>query len=588
MPDQLALRAVSNDSDFRALVDIAPVIIWVATPDGECTFLSRSWREFTGQADGEGLGNGWLAAIHPADHTTVREAFVNARARASRYQVEYRIRTVAGDYQWVLDSAAPIVGPSGVLQGYIGSIVDNQARKSADVERRKAERRLKVALEASAIGTWEWELPGNIFHFSDQALRIFGLAESSDAVAFERLRRLIHPDDLPEVVRLSAAALDPKVRLREPYRYRITRENDGETRWIEAQGETVFDEGADAPPSAYIGTFQDITEEVAQAQSLRDSAARLELALNAAQLAVWELDIANDRLAPSPALNRLYGFPEDAQPTSDEFRSRYAPGEQERLEQLGQEARARGETSIRAEVKHILPDGSVRWLLIQAQAAEPTLDGGPRVIGVAMDITQSKLHGEKLAVVAREMEHRVKNTLTLVQALVEQSFRHPRSTEEGKAIFFERLSAYARAMDLLARDAGQGAELSNLTSVALAPFQERGLQQIRISGPQVHLEPRLAAAMVLGLHELATNAMKYGALSVPDGRVDLSWSGADDKLDLVWTESGGPTVKVPDRKGFGSRLLGGVLLQGQAGAAELKFEPSGVRFHLSCSLQSPG
>lgn len=559
-------------------------MIWVAGPDGECTFLSRSWCDFTGQAEMDGRGTGYLQSIHPEDQPSVKSAFDEASRGAEPYQIEYRVRNVSGEYRWVLDSAAPILAPSGRLQGYIGSIVDNHARKAADVARSRVERRLRIALQASGIGTWEWDLSANIFHFSDQAMRIFGLNGSSESITFEHLRRLIHPDDIADVVRLSAAALDPATRAQEPYRYRIFRESDGELRWVEAHGEVMFDRDCQAP-SVYIGTFQDITDEVARAQSLRESAARLELALDAAQLAVWELDVTNDRLSPSPALNRLYGFAEDAHPSSDDFRSRYAPGEEERLNQLGFEAKKRGESRLRAEVKHIMPDGSVRWLLIQAQEAEPTPEGGTRAIGVAMDISERKLQEEKLAVIAREMEHRVKNTLALVQVLVDQSFRQPRSVDEGRAIFGERLSAYARAMDLLARDDGQGAELSELAGIALAPFQDCALQQIRISGQPVHLEPRLAATIVLGLHELATNALKHGALSVREGRVELAWVVRDGRLDLVWKESGGPPVSEPARKGFGSRLLGGALLQGYGGEANLRFDPGGVEFKLSCILR---
>lgn len=584
LPDQLTSRAIQTDNDFRALIDIAPVMIWVATPEGECTFLSRSWRDFTGQSEQDGLGSGWLSCIHADDWASVQGAFDQAKAECRPYQTEYRVRNQAGEFHWVLDSAAPVLGPSGALQGYIGSIVDNEARKTAELARLRVERRLQIAMEASGIGSWEWDLASNLFHFSDRALDIFGIEPTGSPISFEHVRRLIHPEDLPEVTRLSAAALDPAIRAREPYRYRISRELDGELRWIAAHGEALFDRGADGPPLVYIGTFEDITEEVVREQSLQDAAARLSLALDAAQLAVWELDITEDRLSPSPALNRLYGFPEDARPTSDEFRSRYAPGEQQRIEELGREARLRGENRIRAEVKHVMPDGSVKWLLIQAQEAEPLADGHARAIGVAMDITERRQSEEKLAVIAREMEHRVKNSLTLVQALVDQSFRAPRPAEEGKLVFSQRLAAYVRATELLTKSE-QGAEMAALADVALAPFRGNENDQITTNGPSVQLEPGLAAAIVLGLHELATNAVKYGSLSVPEGSVEIVWSQDKGCFTLDWRERGGPPVAQPARTGFGSRLLGGALLQGKGGETSLSFAPDGVHFHLLCSLR---
>ncbi len=582
MPEQLAARLSSESGDFRALIDIAPAMVWVATEDGACTFLSKSWVSFTGQDAADGLGSGWLQAIHPNDRAAVQSAFVSARADKSSYQTEYRVRTAAGGYRWVLDSASPIINADGLVQGYIGSIVDNEDRKVAELERERSERRLQVALTASGIGTWEWDVIGNHFTLSPRALAIFGFEHGS--VSYERLQDCILAEDLPEVQRLSKLALDPAVRAHAPYRYRIRRETDQQVRWVEAHGEALFESHNGAlRPHTYIGTFLDITEHVKQEQRAREDATRLELALQAADLAVWELDIANDRVSPSPALNKLYGFAEDATPTADEFRSRYAPGEQERLEQLGREALARGEDRIRAEVKHILPEGTVRWLLIQAQSAAPLPGGGPRAIGVVMDITDRKLHEESLAVAAREMEHRVKNSLTLVQSLVQQSFRPDRPYVEAKAIFDQRLRAYVDVTELISGRENQDIEIASLLTRALNPFRQSEADQFLLEGQNSSVQSRIAFVLGLALHELATNSVKYGALSVPEGRVKVSWSTSDTEFRLDWIEMGGPHVTPPTRKGFGTRLLSGALLTNVKGTANLAYDPSGVRFQLLIS-----
>ena len=579
LPEQLASRLLAQSSDFKALIDIAPVMVWVAAPDGACTYLSKSWLSFTGQNGDEGLGAGWLHAIHPDDWTSVQSAFSAALAEKRSYQTEYRVKTAAGAYRWVLDSASPIIRSDGQVQGYIGSIVDNEERKIAELQRAKTERRLQIALKASAIGTWEWDIIENRFAFSSRALEIFGFEDG--AVTYERLQGCILPEDLREVQHLSALALDPAVRANTPYRYRIRRESDQQVRWIEAHGEALFAQRDGSQQAhAYIGTFLDISESMEQERQAREAAARLELALEAAELAVWELDITTDRLSPSPALNKLYGFDADAEPTTDEFRARYAPGERERLEQLALEARARGEDRIRAEVKHLMPDGSVRWLLIQAQSAAPLPGAGPRAIGVVMDITERKLHEERLSVAAREMEHRVKNSLALVQSLVQQSFRRDRPFDEAKAIFDQRLRAYVEVTELISGRNDQEAGVWDLLTRALKPFRENDIDHFVLEGPDISVPAKVAFGLGLALHELATNSVKYGALSVPRGRVHISWTHAGGDFQLDWKEIGGPPVKPPTRRGFGSRLLGGAVLTNGKGTADLEFHPSGVHFHL--------
>jgi PAS domain S-box-containing protein len=293
VPEHLAARATESQSDFRRLVDIAPAMIWVATTEGACTFLSKAWTDFTGQSLHDGLGSGWLAHIHPDDRHSVQHAFSRACANSQPYQTEYRIKSSTGDYRWAIDSAAPITGPSGGVQGYIGSIIDNEERKAAELASRQLGRRLDIALLASGIGIWEWDLATHHFTFTTRARDIFGF--ETGPVTRERLQEAIHPEDVPEVLRLSSAALDPLVRSRSTYRYRIRRQTDGAVRWIEAHGEAVFQvrNGQEAAQS-YIGTFEDITPAVEREQQLAEESARLALALEAGQLAVWELDVLSE------------------------------------------------------------------------------------------------------------------------------------------------------------------------------------------------------------------------------------------------------------------------------------------------------
>jgi PAS domain S-box-containing protein len=573
---------------FHELMNAAPVFMWLSDLDGNCTFLSRSWHERTGQSPAQSLGWGWLNAIHPDDRDRVAEAFAKARAEGSSYQVEYRLMNRSGGYRWMLDSAAPRLAEDGALQGFIGSIVDNEERKAAELALEHSERRSRIAAEAAGLGIWEWDLRNNLLSLSSEARQLFGLPLEGDELTQQQLHELLHPDDLPEVLRLTAQALDPDVRSREPHRYRIRRASDGAVRWIMAHGEAFFDAGDPPDPVSYIGAFQDVTEQVEFQNRVMDSEARLRVAMDAGGLAVWELDTDTDTIiTPSPELNALFGFDSGTLPTAEDLRSRYAPGERERIEKLSAEALARGETRISFEVKLALPDESSKWVLIQAQMAEQLGRPGGRAIGVAMDVTAHKQAEERLGTIARELQHRVKNSLTVVQALATQSFRAERHVEESLAAFMQRLRALSNTAEVVTRN-WTSADLRDLVQRATQPYRERGSDPFEISGGSVFLPSKDITTIGMALHELSTNAVKYGALSAPGGRVRLSWEADRDLLSIQWVETGGPPVKPPSGRGFGTRLLSGGLLGQDEGSVELDFSPGGVSCLIKVKLHRAG
>lgn len=574
------MKGDANPEAFYELMNAAPVFMWLSDADGSCTFLSHSWHERTGQSPDQSLGWGWLDAIHPEDRERVDEAFAKARFDETSYQVEYRLKNRTGGYRWMLDSAAPRFAEDGGLLGYIGSIVDNEERKAAELALELSERRSRIAAEAAGIGIWERDLRTNLFSLSREARQIFGLPTLEGGLTPRQLEELTHPDDVPEVLRLSANALDPTIRSRERYRYRIRRASDGAVRWIMAHGEAFF-EGTDPPkPISYIGTFQDITEQVEFQNRVIESEARLRMAMDAGGLAVWELDTTTDKIATSPELNALFGFNANAHPTLEDLRTRYAPGERERVRKYRAEADAAGLTKINLEIKLRLPEGSSKWVLIQAQKAAPMGEPDGRLIGVAMDVTDQKQAEERLGTIARELQHRVKNSLTVVQALATQSFRGERNVEESLGAFMQRLHALANTADVMTRN-WASADLRDLVQRATQPYRDSGSDPFDISGDSVLLPSESITAVGMALHELSTNAVKYGALSVPGGRVRLSWEACPEAVVIHWVETGGPPVQPPSGQGFGTRLLTAGLFTHEEGNVELDFDPGG----LSCVIR---
>ncbi len=271
-------------------------------------------------------------------------------------------------------------------------VTDEKAALAALEESRA---RLQLATEAAEIGIWDWDVPSGRMRYSARAKEICGFAPDRE-VTYDDARRVTHPDDYPQTSALARRALDPAVRERAPYEYRVVRP-DGALRWVLAHGEAVFaDVDGEARAVRYVGTLQDITERVRLEEAERQGAARLALAIQASRMAVWEVDIAADRVTGSPELNRLLGLPEDATPTAEEMRARYYPGERERLRALGQAALARGERTLEAEYRYVWPDGSVRWLWLRAEMIVDA-DGVPvRALGVIGDITERRRSEEAL------------------------------------------------------------------------------------------------------------------------------------------------------------------------------------------------
>jgi two-component sensor histidine kinase len=182
----------------------------------------------------------------------------------------------------------------------------------------------------------------------------------------------------------------------------------------------------------------------------------------------------------------------------------------------------------------------------------------------------------------------VKNTLASVQSIARQTLRGGRSAAQTEELFTARLIAMSAAHDVLTRENWEGADLREIVDGALEPFLSKGDDRIQVSGPDVRLGSRAALAIAMALHELATNAAKYGALSGEAGQVSLGWqarpAGDGARLELDWREHGGPPVTPPRTSGFGSRLLTQGLAADLAGAAELTFAPGGVVCRITAPL----
>jgi PAS domain S-box-containing protein len=225
---------------------------------------------------------------------------------------------------------------------------------------------------------------------------------------------------------------------------------------------------------------------------------------------------------------------------------------------------------------HIRKDGSRFW----GSGAMLTVEGGgaDALVKIFRDGTAERLAQERQEVLVGELNHRVKNILTSVQALAEQTLRTAATPELFATAFTSRLSALSHAHDLLTQEAWTGAKLEDIAQTVLQSWIEDG--RATASGPSVRTGSSQALALSMAFHELMTNAMKHGALSVPEGHVSLSWN-CNDACEIVWVERGGPAVTPPSTEGFGLRVLNRALARQLDGLVEVTFDPEGAR----CRIQ---
>lgn len=477
---------------------------------------------------------------------------------------------------------------TGAFTGYVKILRDLTSRQQALEERervdaalRESEARFRHMADSVPALIWMTDPDGEVTFVNMHYEYMFG-APVAELVG-TGWRKFVPPEDLAR----GEAEFRAAFRERRAYQSHLrVRTRDGELRWLRCDGVPRLDDRGSF--LGYTGCNVDITEAKLAETALRESEARLRLAMDAGRMAVWESHGATDAVRTSPELNRLLGFSAEEEVTGDQLRSRFAPGERERLRALALEAFARGDRFAQAEV-HCKWDDQDVWLLLRGEIKYAS-GAQPDVFGVALDITERKRAEQHLILLNHELNHRVKNSLAMVQAIAHQSLRGAESVEKARHSFGARLAALARAHDVLTQQSWVGADLREIVAGLVAAHDE-DKTRFEISGPPVSLPAKAALSLSMALHELATNAVKYGALSTDEGRVEVAWEttpaspsgGSSSRLRLVWREYGGPPVRAPERQGFGRRLIERGLASEVGGSARIAFEPTGV----VCTFEAP-
>ena len=305
------------------------------------------------------------------------------------------------------------------------------------------------------------------------------------------------------------------------------------------------------------------------------------LALAAGQMGSWEWDIAANRGSWDEGQYRIFGVePESFQISTDNIRNLLHPDDWEPLRQVVLRM-AKGERTQQVEFRVRRPNGELRWCTGTAAASVDAAGNVVRISGVTIDVTERKEAEERQVLLAREVDHRARNALAIIQSIIRLT--RAKSVDDYVATVEGRIKALALAHTLLSDSRWHGADLGTLVAEEFAPY--RSGNKIELKGPNVSLSPATAQGIALALHELATNAAKHGALSSLKGRVSLTWQLQSDTLTLHWVEGGGPPIKTPSARSFGLKVIKASIEQQLGGKATFDWNPKGLRCNLAIALR---
>ena len=321
-------------------------------------------------------------------------------------------------------------------------------------------------------------------------------------------------------------------------------------------------------------------ELAAQTALLRASEERRSIALSAGDMGSWEVDLATGNIEWDEGPYRIFGVdPASFQPTVERIEAMMHPDDRAKSSVMtlvvGTEPR------FQVEFRIIRPNGEIRWCYGAGIISRDAVGNALRMTGVTVDITDRKRIEERQLLLAREVDHRAKNMLAVVLSILRLT--RAKTTPEFISTVEGRIQALAATHTLLSATRWEGANLRQIVDEELAPYRGDKGDRAVADGPPAMLLPATAQAMALALHELATNAAKYGALSTEAGRLRLHWWIGKDALELEWTETGGPTTAPPTSHGFGLTIVRSSIEAQFRGGVTYDWRPEG----LSCRLSIP-
>ncbi len=474
------------------------------------------------------------------------------------------LSAVRSNASWALALAVPAIVGLFALAYWTFALLRRDARE------REVESQFHNLAEAMPNHVWTAQPDGKLDWFNSRVYEFTGAGPGS--LDDGRWAEVVHPDDLSETGRRWASAVAGGKAYE--IEFRLRRE-DGTYRWHIARAVPIRDD--EGKIKQWIGTNTEIDDQKRTEQALADSERRFRLSQSAARIASLEVDIQSGQVFGSERFWEIWGLPRQDNVPISVLEEIVIP--EDRHIRSNADTRRSGTASPAVEYRIRRPDnGAVRWLSRHVEFAHDAAGNPVKMYGVIQDITEQKEAQTRQQVLAHELAHRIKNLLAMIAAIASQTLRTG-TLEAARDAFLERIRALGNAHDVLLQTQWASASILEVLRNATAHLPEG---RVGFEGEDVALEPRKALSLALAVNELATNALKYGALSTSDGMVTVKWSlGVLDgdgatPFHWAWQESDGPAVEPPERRGFGTFLIDRVLAADFDGTVKIDYRPDGL------------
>jgi len=561
-------------ADLYEILDSVPHKVWMVRPDGTALYYNRATRDYVGGSIQLDRASRDAQLVHPEDLPRLVAARNAALAEGRGFTVELRL--LRNDGAWCWHRLTVSVRHSGPrADAWVVTATDIDDLRSALRSAEQASADLRLAAEAARLGIYSFDLQTREHVWSPELKRIFGLPSNGPAPG--ELLPLIHAADRARVASVIEASLDPRGNGVFEDEHRIVRA-DGAMRWVFAKGRIAFEgEGASRRARRGLGFVQDITERKEAEEALAESEERYRTLVESATDVIVTLDLDGHVTSINPAVERVLGYaPEEliGKPISIFVEPGQMPMQQEMLRR-----KLEGEPSTQYELAVVPKDRQRRVVLDVKSRLVWGHDGRPLAINsIARDITERKEAEARQVLLVRELQHRTKNMLAVIQSIATTTLRRSDSLDGALETLIGRLHALANAQEFVASGPSGGVPLRQLVEGGLASFAARAI----VSGESIVVGGAFAQSFALLLHELATNAVKHGALAAHNGRVVVGWHveapREEPELHFSWRERGGPPARTPTESGLGTALMASL------GRSQASFKEEGFEYTLAVPL----
>jgi PAS domain S-box-containing protein len=565
-----------SEARFRSLYEHALAGITLSDWEGRIVACNAAFCKLVGYSEDELRGKHFAPLIHADDrddNTTKVRGLRTGEADALVFENRYVHKD--GTPVWVRKIISSLPAEPGQPARFFMLCIDISDRKRKEEQLRESEARLQLALEADGAGMWENAIETGEFFADERALALHGLPPGNPMTR-DNLLAALHPEDRPKVEQAwrdtleTGAPFTAEIRCPRP---------DGSMRWLHSQGK-LHEIGGQR---RLIGLVRDISRRKTAETKVRTTQTHMQLALDAAHLGWWLYDPVQLTASWDSRFKEIFGITD---PYADipAVLARVLPEDNARVCEAAAAALNPLDSKPFVGEYRIQRDGDIRWIEVYGMA---TFEGvgaaryAALMVGTAADITERKDVEERQNLLNRELNHRTKNLLSVVQSIANQTAAS--SPTDFVERFSRRIQALSASQDLLVHSEWRGVEIEALVRAQLAHFADLIGDRIVIEGPRLSMTPSAAQSIGMALHELATNAGKYGSLSGDHGSVTIDWRVDDDEFSIGWIEKHGPRVKPPKRRGFGTTIISKVAENNLGGEVKHAYDTSGVIWRLRCA-----